>query len=249
MKASRFILIVLLLLLSAGVVAAATTTGTKRRARPARTNPEDASQKIDINNISMVVKNTGSFAYDAPNNAAGLEFPKGTGKTAVFAAGLWMGALVSDTVRVSVAEYTDDYRPGQAVGVAALGRIGGALGLAQLVDQPQVHDFAQDVGFERLLRVGPEVVGGPGDIADRLVGAALVGQHHRRGRALGEGHHPVGGGTRSVLSVDRATDVVDDDLRTQPRERERVLAPQPSACAGHERHAPVQANRHVPPLC
>ena len=112
MKASRFILIVLLLLLSAGVVAAATTTGTKRRARPARTNPEDASQKIDINNISMVVKNTGSFAYDTQNGAAGLEFPKGTGKTAVFAAGLWMGAQAGGTTRVSVAEYSDDYRPG-----------------------------------------------------------------------------------------------------------------------------------------
>ena len=112
MKAPRFILIALVLLLSAGVVAAATTTGTKRRARPSRTNPEDASQRIDINNISMVVKNTGSFAYDTQNGAAGLEFPKGTGKTAVFAAGLWMGALVNGKVRASAAEYRDDFSPG-----------------------------------------------------------------------------------------------------------------------------------------
>jgi hypothetical protein len=87
----------------------------KRRAKPHRAQPEDASQRIDINNISMVVKNTGSFAYDTQNGAAGLEFPKGTGKTAVFAAGLWMGALVGGKVRVSVAEYSDDYKPGQAV--------------------------------------------------------------------------------------------------------------------------------------
>src|SRR5262245_65758922 len=105
MKASRVILFVLLLLLSAGVVAAATTTGTKRRTRPSRTNPEDASQKIDINNVSMVVKNTGSFAYDTENNASGLEFPKGTGKFAVFAAGLWLGALVNGAGRVSVYEH------------------------------------------------------------------------------------------------------------------------------------------------
>jgi hypothetical protein len=84
--------------------------------RPGPVGQGDASQRIDINNISMVVKNTGSFAYDTEAGAAGLEFPKGTGKTAVFAAGLWMGALVGPDVRVSVAEYSDDYRPGQAVG-------------------------------------------------------------------------------------------------------------------------------------
>ena len=116
MKAPRFLLLALLLLLTAGVVAAATTSGTKRRARPARTNPEDASQRVDINNISMVVKNTGSFAYDTETGGAGLEFPKGTGKTAVFAAGLWMGALVNGGVRVSVAEYSDDFKPGAVVG-------------------------------------------------------------------------------------------------------------------------------------
>ena len=119
MKAPRFILLLLLLLLTAGVVAAATTTGTKRRARPSRTNAEDASKRIDVNNISMVVKNTGSFAYDTQNGASGLEFPKGTGKTAVFAAGLWLGALVDDTVRVSVSEYSDDFKPGAIIGSGA----------------------------------------------------------------------------------------------------------------------------------
>ena len=112
------------------VVAAAPTTGTKRRTRPARTNPEDASQRIDINNISMVVKNTGSFAYDTQNGAAGLEFPKGTGKTAVFAAGLWMGALVAGDVRVSVAEYSDDFRPGAVIG-------SGAAAMPDTVSEPQ----------------------------------------------------------------------------------------------------------------
>ena len=119
MKVTRSILIVLLLLLSAGVVAAATTSVVKRHARRARTNPEDASQRIDINNVSMVVKNTGSFAYDTNAGAAGLEFPKGTGKTAVFAAGLWMGAQAGGTTRVSVAEYSDDYRPGAVIGTGA----------------------------------------------------------------------------------------------------------------------------------
>ena len=116
MRFSRITRIALCLLLMASVAVAATPTGPKRKARPARTNPEDSGQKIDINNISMVVKNTGSFAFDTENGASGLEFPKGTGKFAVFAAGFWMGALVNGDVRVSVAEYSDDYRPGSAAG-------------------------------------------------------------------------------------------------------------------------------------
>ena len=39
----------------------------KRRAKPHRAQPVDASKRIDINSISMVVKNTGSFAYDTEN--------------------------------------------------------------------------------------------------------------------------------------------------------------------------------------
>jgi hypothetical protein len=79
----------------------------------------DDIQRSDINNISMVVKNTGSFSYDTQTGSAGLEFPKGSGKTAVFAAGLWMGALVNGKVRVSVSEYSDDFRPGSVIGSGA----------------------------------------------------------------------------------------------------------------------------------
>jgi len=116
MKVSRFTGIALLLLLAAGVVAAATTPVVRGRARPAASHAGPPLVRIDINNISMVVKNTGSFAYDTQAGSAGLEFPKGTGKTAVFAAGLWMGALVNGKVRASVAEYSDDYHPGVAPG-------------------------------------------------------------------------------------------------------------------------------------
>jgi hypothetical protein len=73
----------------------------------------DNTTKIDINNISMFVTNTGSFALDKPDNfVAGLEFPKGTGKTAVYAAGMWLGARVSGQTRVAVSEYSDEYGPG-----------------------------------------------------------------------------------------------------------------------------------------
>ena len=83
-----------------------------RNAKPARVATPDNSQRIDINNISMVVTNTGSFAFDKEQGSSGLEFPKGTGKTAVFAAGLWVGGKVSGATRVAVAEYSDEYAEG-----------------------------------------------------------------------------------------------------------------------------------------
>ena len=68
--------------------------------------------RIDINSISMFVTNQGSFAFDIPGGSSGLEFPKGTGKTAVFAAGLWLAGKVNDDIRVAIAEYSNEYAPG-----------------------------------------------------------------------------------------------------------------------------------------
>jgi hypothetical protein len=84
--------------------------------RPARTDMVDNSQVIDVNSIRMFVTNTGSFAWNKNTGNAGLEFPKGTGRTCVFAAGLWIGARVAGTTRVAVSEYTDEYGPGAMVG-------------------------------------------------------------------------------------------------------------------------------------
>ena len=114
MKTSRLTILAVVLVLawSAGAVTAAPDRAAKKRARPLRATVVDNSQRIDINNISMVVTNTGSFAYDKETGNSGLEFPKGTTKTAVFAAGLWMGARVGGLIRVSVSEYSDDYQPG-----------------------------------------------------------------------------------------------------------------------------------------
>ncbi len=90
-------------------------------APPERSDPRtplviDDSTRIDVNNIAMFVTNTGSFALDKVTLAAGFEFPKGTGKTALFAAGLWLGAKVNGGLRLAISEYSDEYRPGAAVG-------------------------------------------------------------------------------------------------------------------------------------
>ncbi len=74
---------------------------------------------IDANNIAMFVTNRGGFARDleSPGGPSGLFFPRGTDKTAVYAAGLWFGSRVrmsADSVetRVVVAEYDLEYTPG-----------------------------------------------------------------------------------------------------------------------------------------
>ena len=67
---------------------------------------------IDINRVKMLITNEGWFAYDPSNSVAGLEFPKGSGKTAVFSAGLWISAGALD----AITEYSDEFRPGAMVG-------------------------------------------------------------------------------------------------------------------------------------
>ena len=116
MRAARILSCAIVLSLWAGAGVAAPPAGGPRTAKPARRASIDNSQRIDGNNISMVVTNTGSFAFDKLNGASGLEFPKGTTKTAVFAAGLWLGAQVGGGTRIAVAEYSDEYGPGSAVG-------------------------------------------------------------------------------------------------------------------------------------
>ncbi|MFB3909089.1 MAG: hypothetical protein ACE15D_11880 [Candidatus Eisenbacteria bacterium] len=75
----------------------------------------DNNTLIDVNNIAMFVTNSGGFARDleSPGGPSGLFFPRGTDKTAVYAAGLWVGAKVNGEVRVTVAEYDLEYQPGK----------------------------------------------------------------------------------------------------------------------------------------
>jgi hypothetical protein len=75
----------------------------------------DSDAIIDVNEIAMFVTNFGSLAraLDAPGGPAGLFFPRGTNKTVVYAAGLWMGAKVSGETHVTVAAYSTEYSPGK----------------------------------------------------------------------------------------------------------------------------------------
>ncbi|MGD0337920.1 MAG: T9SS type A sorting domain-containing protein [Bacteroidota bacterium] len=68
--------------------------------------------KFDVNNISTFVRNNGSFNRDPGTGAAGFEWPKGSGNTAIYASGLWMGALVNGSARVAIAEYSYEFDAG-----------------------------------------------------------------------------------------------------------------------------------------
>ncbi len=114
MKGTRVLCLAALVCVWASPLGAAKDA--KPRPAPVRTTVVDNSQRIDVNQVSMVVTNTGSFAYDKATGNSGLEFPKGTGKTAVFAAGLWVGGQVSGVTRLAVSEYSDEYGPGSAIG-------------------------------------------------------------------------------------------------------------------------------------
>ena len=84
-------------------------------------NVVDTGKELDANQLSMFVTNIGSFAYDLQAQNSGLEFPKGTGKTCVYAAGIWMGAKVAGQTRVTVAEYSQEFTPGTMTGWPELG--------------------------------------------------------------------------------------------------------------------------------
>ncbi|NOT32546.1 MAG: hypothetical protein HOP12_00060 [Candidatus Eisenbacteria bacterium] len=117
----RFVRMIAALSVAAACIHAAASAAPQsgRRPRPASPQVVDNSQTLDINNISMFVTNTGSFAYDKGTGNSGLEFPKGTGKTAVFAAGLWIGGKVLGVTRMAVSEYSDEFTPGAALGGVA----------------------------------------------------------------------------------------------------------------------------------
>lgn len=76
----------------------------------------DNSQHIDVNSIDCVVTNHNSYAYDLTSGNSGLTWPKGSGKTAVFAAGLWVGGKIQlpsgNKTIVKVGEYSQQWGPG-----------------------------------------------------------------------------------------------------------------------------------------
>ncbi|MEO8665868.1 MAG: T9SS type A sorting domain-containing protein [Ignavibacteria bacterium] len=74
------------------------------------------SKLLNINNISTWFRNNGNFNRDPATQNAGFEWPKGSGKYARYASGLWMGCTVGNDTLTAVAEYSYDYLPGYVDG-------------------------------------------------------------------------------------------------------------------------------------
>lgn len=73
----------------------------------------DLSYKtVDANNISTVIWNNGSMDRHWSGGYPGFEWPKTSGKFAVYISGLWLSARVNDSVRVSISEYNSEFTPG-----------------------------------------------------------------------------------------------------------------------------------------
>ena len=85
-----------------------------------RTNYSYSDQPIviqqvafDPNNISTWVYNTGIFNQDLRvTNTPGFEWPKGSGKFAIFTTGLCIGAYINNQLLEAMASYKGEYAPG-----------------------------------------------------------------------------------------------------------------------------------------
>ena len=86
---------------------------------PTSTKNLDVTTYFDANTLLMFIDNMGSVAYDRTaylGKNPGLYFPRLTDQTAMYAAGLWVGAKVDGQTRVTLAEYSNEYVPGPMAG-------------------------------------------------------------------------------------------------------------------------------------
>lgn len=68
---------------------------------------------VGYNNWNYIMRNQGSYFYDAPNGNPGGEFPRGSGNTIVFAAGVYVGTLKDGVPVVSETEFATEFQPGR----------------------------------------------------------------------------------------------------------------------------------------
>jgi len=74
---------------------------------------EPAYASFDANRIRNWFSNVGEITSYHVTSDAGLEWPAGTGLTAVFQSGLWSAGKVNDEIRTALAEYTSEFLPGK----------------------------------------------------------------------------------------------------------------------------------------
>ena len=113
----RLVLATLLLALQPASLPAASPEFSGRGAKPAGAHVDDLGGWIEGRDIGLRLTNLGAFAYDMQLfRLPGVEFPKQSGQSVVFGAGVWMGAPMGGVPRVTVSAYRSEYSPGAAPG-------------------------------------------------------------------------------------------------------------------------------------
>ncbi len=71
-------------------------------------------EALDGNQINCTIASDGPYADYRATNSAGFEWPKASGKTAIYTAGIWMVGrhIPSDSLRTAVMDYNTEYQPG-----------------------------------------------------------------------------------------------------------------------------------------
>jgi hypothetical protein len=105
-------------LILAGMLPAPAASAAPRASTPVVQAPAalDADRRFDANDLDLWTSNFGWLAVNVGSFSPGFEFPRGSSKHVMFAAGLWVGAQVAGAKRVTVAEYTHEWAPGRIVG-------------------------------------------------------------------------------------------------------------------------------------
>jgi hypothetical protein len=108
MKESKIFLVILFLLI---ISVHGSNLNNLHKSFEIQTNPDLI--ELNCNNIRCVFSNNGIFAYDIIQGNWGLEWPAGSGKSPLFAAGLMLGAQVNGEVRVTGVQHGfAEWQPG-----------------------------------------------------------------------------------------------------------------------------------------
>jgi hypothetical protein len=76
--------------------------------------PQTRYVDLDVNQIRCTIASDGEYADFRKTSSAGFEWPRGSGKTAIFSGGFWLVGKHSatDSLRTAVANYSTEFQPG-----------------------------------------------------------------------------------------------------------------------------------------
>jgi hypothetical protein len=79
---------------------------------PQKTLTQDHYNTFDVNNVRMWMSNNGSMSHNPITGKEGFEWPKGSGKTAVYFDGLVFGGKLQGTIRIGGSTYVNGLQAG-----------------------------------------------------------------------------------------------------------------------------------------